>query len=416
MESPMAPDTLAHTTNRPLKRGRKFLNTPGPTNVPPRVLNAMHRDTMDLNDPEFLDAAIECFEGLKRVFRTDGEVFSYISNGHGAWEAALVNTLEPGDLALVPETGHFSSSWADMAKALGIETQSVPGDWRRAHDPEKIAQALADDTGHRIKAVLLVQTDTATGITTDVKAVREAMNRAKHPALLIVDTIASLGTIDFRMDEWGVDVTIAASQKGLMMVPGLGFVAANDKAIAAHKATKRDRRYWDWTPRMSNQGYRTFCGTAPQIHIFGQREGLAALFEEGMERVFERHRVLAEATWKAIDVWGQAGSLEINALVEAERSLGVTTIRTAEGVNADRIREVCRDEMLAGVGGGLGVFGGRAFRIGHMGDMNAPMLYACLAAVEATFVYLDVPHTPGGVTAAVKHIAEYKKLHSSTTF
>ena len=411
----MAPDSIGHS-NRPLKRGRKFLNTPGPTNVPPRVLNAMHRDTMDLNDPEFLDAAVECFEGLKRVFRTDGEVFSYISNGHGAWEAALVNVLNPGDLVLVPETGHFSSSWANMAEALGIRIQSVPGDWRRAHDPEKIGQALADDKTHEIKAVLLVQTDTATGTTTDVKAVREAMNRAGHPALLVVDTIASLGTIDFRMDEWGVDVTVAASQKGLMMVPGLGFVAANAKAVAVHKTTARERRYWDWTPRMSGPGYRTFCGTAPQIHIFGLREGLAALFEEGLERVFERHRVLAGATWKAIDVWAQGGALEINATVPAERSLGVTTIRCAEGVSGDRIREVCRDEMLAGVGGGLGVFGGKAFRIGHMGDMNAPMLYACLGAVEATLCYLDVPHVAGGVTAAVRHVAEYKKTHGSTTF
>ncbi|HEY9569088.1 MAG TPA: aminotransferase class V-fold PLP-dependent enzyme [Thalassobaculum sp.] len=412
----MAPDSLGHTSNRPLKRGRKFLNTPGPTNVPPRVLSAMHRDTMDLNDPEFLDAAAESFVGLKRVFRTEGEVFSYIANGHGAWEAALVNVLAPGDLVLVPETGHFSSSWAGMAEALGIVVQTVPGDWRRAHDPEKIGQALADDTAHRIKAVLMVQTDTATGTTSDIRAVREAMNRAGHPALLVVDTIASLGTIDYRMDEWGVDVTIAASQKGLMMAPGLGFVAANDKAVAAHRRTVRERRYWDWTPRMGSGGYRAFCGTAPQLLIFGLREGLAALFEEGLERVFERHRVLAAATWKAIDVWAGAGALEINALVPAERSMGVTTIRTAEGIDGDRIREVCRDEMLAGIGGGLGTFGGKAFRIGHMGDMNAPMLYACLGAVEATLAYLDVPHTPGGVTAAVGHVAEYKKAHGSTTF
>lgn len=412
----MAPDTLGHTSNRPLKRGRKFLNTPGPTNVPPRVLNAMHRDTMDLNDPEFLDAAAESFVSLKRVFRTDGEVFSYIANGHGAWEAALVNILNPGDTVLVPETGHFSSSWSSMAEALGLRIQSIPGDWRRAHDPEKIGQALADDAERRIKAVLMVHTDTATGTTCSVPAVREAMNRSGHPALLVVDTIASLGTTDYRMDDWGVDVTISASQKGLMMAPGLGFVAANEKAVAAHKATSRERRYWDWTPRMGSGGYRAFCGTAPQLQIFGLREGLAALFEEGLERVFERHRVLAEATWKAIDVWAEPGALEINALVPAERSCGVTTIRTAEGVDGDRIREVCRDEMLAGIGGGLGVFGGRAFRIGHMGDMNAPMLYACLGAVEATLAYLDVPHAAGGVTAAVQHVAAYKKAHGPTTF
>jgi alanine-glyoxylate transaminase/serine-glyoxylate transaminase/serine-pyruvate transaminase len=237
-----------------------------------------------------------------------------------------------------------------------------------------------------------------------------------HPALLMVDTIASLGTTDFRMDDWGVDVAIAASQKGLMMPPGLGFCAANEKAIAAHKKIATPRRYWDWSPRMAGPGYRTFCGTAPQLQIFGLREGLRTLFEEGLERCFERHRVLSQATHKAVEVWGQAGALELNAIVPAQRSVGVTAIRTAEGIDANTFREVCRDEMMVGIGGGLGDLGGKAFRIGHMGDMNAPMLYAALASVESTLNYLDAPYTPGGVTAAIEHVTAYKKANGPTTF
>jgi alanine-glyoxylate transaminase/serine-glyoxylate transaminase/serine-pyruvate transaminase len=412
----MAPDSVSNRPNVLIKRGRKFLNTPGPTNVPQRVQNAMHRDTMDLNDPEFVEAAVESFEGLRKVFKTEGELFTYIANGHGAWEAALVNTLNPGDVALVPETGHFSGSWTDMAEALGIVIETVPGSWREALDPAAVGKALSEDKEGRIKAVLLVHTDTATSITSDVPAVRKAMNDSGHGALLMVDTIASLGTTDFRMDDWGVDVAIAASQKGLMMPPGLGFCAANEKAIAAHKKIATPRRYWDWSPRMAGPGYRTFCGTAPQLQIFGLREGLRTLFEEGLERCFERHRVLSQATHKAVEVWGQAGALELNAIVPAQRSVGVTAIRTAEGIDANTFREVCRDEMMVGIGGGLGDLGGKAFRIGHMGDMNAPMLYAALASVESTLNYLDAPYTPGGVTAAIEHVTAYKKANGPTTF
>ena len=412
----MAPDSVSNRPNVIIKRGRKFLNTPGPTNVPQRVQNAMHRDTMDLNDPEFVEAAVESFEGLRKVFKTEGELFTYIANGHGAWEAALVNTLKPGDVALVPETGHFSGSWTDMAEALGVIIETVPGSWREAMDPAGVAKALSEDKEGRIKAVLVVHTDTATSITSDVPAVRSAIDETGHGALLMVDTIASLGTTDFQMDEWGVDVAIAASQKGLMMPPGLGFCAANEKAISVHKTNAHPRRYWDWTPRMEGPGYRTFCGTSPQLQIFGLREGLRTLFEEGLERCFERHRVLSQATHKAVEVWGTAGALELNALVPEQRSVGVTAVRTAEGVDANKIREVCRDEMMVGIGGGLGDLGGKAFRIGHMGDMNAPMLYAALGAVESTLSYLDVPHKSGGVTAAVEFVTAYKKANGPTTF
>jgi len=403
-------------TNLPLKRGTKFLNTPGPTHVPDRVLNAMHRQTMDLSDPEFLAASMSCFEDLKKVIGTEGEVFLYASNGHGAWEAALVNVMQPGDTVLVPETGNFSNSWSNMVRQLGIEVETIPGDWRRAIDPAKITEHLAADTEHRIKAVLLVHTETATGVTNDVPGTRKAIDAANHPALLLVDTIASLGTIPYRMDEWGVDVTMSASQKGLMMAPGLGICAASDKAIAAHRDRSSARAYWDWDTRMKAEHYRKFCGTAPQLMVFGLRAALDMIFEEGLETIFERHRVLGGATRAAVRTWASAGSVELNCLNEAEASDGVTTIRVAEGIDSDEIRTLCRDEMMVGLGGGLGQFGGKAFRIGHMGDMNAPMLFGALASVEATLGVLDIPHGKGGVTAAIEHVVAAKKRLGATTF
>ncbi len=401
----------------PLKRGRKFLNTPGPTNVPERVRNAMARATMDLSDPEFLNASESCFDDLKSVFKTEGECIIYIANGHGAWEAAIANCLSPGDTVLVPETGNFSNSWADMTESMQVNCRTVMGDWREPTSPEAIGQALADDKNHEIKAVLLVHTDTATSITCDVPAVREAMNRAKHPALLMVDTIASLGTVDYQMDAWGADVTVGASQKGLMCPPGLGLVAINDKAKAAVKASTMPRRYWDWDTRLMTQHYRRYCGTAPQLAIFGLRESLDMLFEEGLENVFTRHRILAEATHKAVDVWAQAGGIELNARDPKTRSVGVTTILTMDpDFDASQVSVMCRDEMMVALGGGLGKLNGKAFRIGHMGDVNAPMMYGALGAVEATLSYLGIPYTPGGVTAAIEHIAEFKKSAGHSTF
>jgi alanine-glyoxylate transaminase/serine-glyoxylate transaminase/serine-pyruvate transaminase len=400
----------------PVKRGRKFLNTPGPTNVPQRVLNAMHRDTMDLSDPEFLDVAISCFSDLKKVFKTEGEIFIYTANGHGAWEAALSNVFSAGDVVLVPETGNFSNSWSMMAKALGIVCETVPNDWRTAIRPADVAAALAKDTTRRIKAVLLVHTDTATSITADIKGVRDAIDSTGHPALLIVDAIASLGTVEFRMDEWGVDATVAASQKGLMMSPGLGFVAAGPKALEAHKSATLPRSYWDWQVRLQAESYRWFCGTAPQLQIFGLRESLDMLFEEGLETVFERHKVLADATRAAVSVWSRANDgVQFHAVNANERSNGVTTILLPDGADGNKLREFCRDEMMAGLGGGLGKLNGKAFRIGHMGDMNAPMLYGTLGAVESTLSYLDIPYEAGGVTAAIQSITAVKKAGGAAT-
>ena len=393
-----------------LKRGRKFLNTPGPTNIPERVLNAMHRSPLDLSDPEFLEVSKSCFRDMRKVINTTGEIFLYASNGHGAWEAALSNVFSPGDKVLVPESGNFSWAWQTMAAALGIVIETIPGNCRRALVPEAVEQRLKADTCEEIRGILLIHTDTAASITSDIPAVRQAIDAAGHPALLLVDTIAALATVEYQMDAWGVDVTVAASQKGLMMAPGLGIVAAGPRALGAHRSAAMPRRYWDWTLRLESEHYRKFCGTAPQLMVFGLRESLDMLFEEGLDTVFERHRVLSGATHAAVEAWGQAGTIALNAIEPRERSVGVTTIRTAEDIDANALCRVCRDEMMTALGGGLGELDGRAFRIGHMGDMNAPMLYGALGAVETTLGYLGSADGSGGVTAAIRHVTDAKKL------
>ena len=393
----------------PIKRGRKFLNTPGPTHVPDRVMNAMHQPTLDLSDPHFLDISISCFQDTQKVLSTSGEVFLYTSNGHGAWEAALANVFSPGDKVLIPETGNFSNAWSDMAKALHLNVINIPGDWRRALDPTLLEEKLKEDKNYEIKGVLIIHTETATGVTNDLPSLRKALDSANHPALFLVDTVAAVGTVDYQMDNWGIDVTVTASQKGLMMPPGLGIVAANEKALKIHQKSQMPKLYWDWNTRLEAEHYRKFCGTAPQLMVFGMREALDMIFEEGLENIYERHRVLAGATHAAVGIWSQAGTMSLNAIEPKERSTAVTTILTKDGIDANMIRDVCRDEMMVGLGGGLGDLTGKAFRIGHMGDINAPMLFAALASVEATLSYLDVKFAPGGVTAAIEHVAQSKK-------
>ena len=393
----------------PIKRGRKFLNTPGPTHVPDRVMNAMHQPTLDLSDPHFLDISISCFQDTQKVLSTSGEVFLYTSNGHGAWEAALANVFSPGDKVLIPETGNFSNAWSDMAKALHLNVINIPGDWRRALDPTLLEEKLKEDKNYEIKGVLIIHTETATGVTNDLPSLRKALDSANHPALFLVDTVAAVGTVDYQMDNWGIDVTVTASQKGLMMPPGLGIVAANEKALKIHQKSQMPKLYWDWNTRLEAEHYRKFCGTAPQLMIFGMREALDMIFEEGLENIYERHRVLAGATHAAVGIWSQAGTMSLNAIEPKERSTAVTTILTEDGIDANMIRDVCRDEMMVGLGGGLGDLTGKAFRICHMGDINAPMLFAALASVEATLSYLDVKFAPGGVTAAIEHVAQSKK-------
>lgn len=398
-----------------VKRGRALLNTPGPTNVPERVQQALVRNPQDLSDPGSLAMIETCFQDLKKIFQTEGETFIYAANGHGAWEAALVNVFSPGDLLLVPEMGNFSTGWGEMAEALQMRTEGIPGDWRQAIEPDAIRERLAKDKAHEIKGILIVQTDTATSVTCDVPAIRKAIDEAGHPALLLVDTIPTLAVSDFRMDEWGVDVCVSASQKGLMMPPGLGLVAASQKALAAHKIATSQRRYWDWSLRIASENYRTFCGTNPQTQLYGMRAALDMLLEEGLPNVFARHKRLAKATHLAVEHWAEAGALELNAIRPEQRADGVTTILLKEGYNGTAVRDVCRDEMQCALGGGLRNLSGRAFRIGHMGDMNEPMLYGALAAVEATLSYLNIPYQPGGVTKAIDYlVAERKKAMASS--
>jgi alanine-glyoxylate transaminase/serine-glyoxylate transaminase/serine-pyruvate transaminase len=388
-----------------VKRGRNFLMTPGPTPIPERVLNAMHRQAVDFAGPEFQALARSCLEDIRPIFRTAGPVFVYTASGHGAWEAALSNTLSPGDHILVPETGNFSAGWKDMAEALGLQAEDLSGDWRHAIDPAQLEGRLTEDQGHAIKAVLAVHTDTATAVTSDIPALRAAIDRAGHPALLMVDTVASLATTDFRMDEWRVDVAVGASQKGLMLPPGLGFTAASEKALRAGETATMPRRYWDWRERVLEHHYKWFCGTAPEHLVFGLREAIDMVQEEGLDAAFARHACLAEAVRRAVAVWCEAGALAFNALVPAERANSVTTILTPEGFDGDKVRTTCRERFDVALGGGLGRLQGRAFRIGHMGDINEPMVLGALAGVEAALRICGLPHGEGGVTAAIAYLA-----------
>ena len=383
-------------------RGRNFLMTPGPTNIPDRVLAAMNRPAVDLVDSDFVALTESCFADLAKVFRTGGHVFLYASNGHGAWEAALANLIGEGDLVLAPSTGMFSRAWGELAGDLGAAVEEIEGDWRSAFDPGRIEDRLRADREHRIKAVLAVQTDTATSVTSDLAAVRRALDACRHPALLMADVVASLGTVDFRMDDWGVDVAVAGSQKGLMTPPGLAFTAVAPRALERSRTAGIRRGYWDWARRVDHEEfYMKFFGTPPEHLVWGLREALDMLFEEGLETAFARHRRLADAVHAAVEVWGQAGALELNCVNPAERATSVTTVRTASGVDANRLRVLARDEFDVSLGYGLGPLDGKAFRIGHMGWINEPMILGALGAVEMAMQAGGVPYRKGGVTAAV---------------
>ncbi len=400
-----APVPAAANEAVPVKRGREFLNVPGPTNIPDRILRAMNRPAIDFSGPEFIEIAMTCFNDLKHVFRTEGEVFVYAANGHGVWEAAMVNTLSAGDTILVPETGHFSVGWADTAGALGLKVQTVESDWRRAIDPAAVEQVLREDKAHDIKAVLMVHTDTATGVTSDIPGLRQAIDAAGHPALFMVDAIASLATVELAMDSWGIDVVVGASQKGLMCPPGVGLVAAGARAMEAHKTADLPGRYWDWSARSAREHYKKFCGTAPEHTIFALREALDMLAEETLDGAIHRHARIAEAVRICVGAWCDAGALQFNAVNRSERSNAVTTILLPPEVTTDTMRRICRDHFDVSVGGGLGKLEGKAFRIGHMGDMNVPMILGCLGAVEAALRRLEIPIEEGGLQAAIDWLA-----------
>jgi alanine-glyoxylate transaminase/serine-glyoxylate transaminase/serine-pyruvate transaminase len=385
--------------------GHEFLHSPGPTHIPDRVLAAMHRQPLDLVDARLKQIAKSCFEDLRDVFATKGHVFIYAANGHGGWEAMLTNICVAGDTVLVPEIGHFSNTWAEHARALGIETEIIPGDWRHAVDPAAIEAHLRADTAGRIKAVLAVQVDTGTGIVNDIPAIRAAIDAAGHPALLVVDTIASLAAMPFEMDAWGVDVAITASQKALMCPPGLAILAASERALAASASVPRKQRYWDWGPRLGDEYYTKFCGTMPEHLFFGLRASLDLIREEGLPAIFARHRRLAGAVHSAVEAWSEGGALSFNAPVAAQRAVSVTAIRTAEPIDAIALRTHARESLSLSVAGGLGALQGKSFRIGHLGDLNEPMVLGCLATLEIAFIEQGIPHGQHGLRAAVEYLA-----------
>ena len=386
-------------------RGRHALHSPGPTNIPDRILNAMHRPAIDFMGPLFTDVREECFEGLKAVFKTERAPAVYVSSGHGGWEAALVNTCSPGDRVVIPEHGVFSRGWKEMAEALGLVVDDMPGDWRRGVDAAALEARLVEDRGLAVKAVAVVHTDTSTGVTTDLAAVRRAIDNAGHPALLLVDAVASLVTTDFRMDDWSIDVAVVGSQKGLMLPTGLGLTCVSEKARRAAETAGFPRSYWDWRKRLPEGLAPQFSGTAP-VHLFyGLQEALRMIFEEGLEAIFERHRRFAGAVRAAVGAWGCDGGIEVFALDPAEHANAVTTILTPEGHDAEALRAICVERHNLALGTGLRHLKGKAFRIGHLGDLNATMVLGALAATELGLAEANMPHAGGGVTAAIEYLA-----------
>ena len=381
--------------------GRHFLQIPGPTNVPDRVLRAMAQPTIDHRGPAFAALGCEVLESLKHVFQTTGPVVIYPSSGTGAWEAALVNTLSPGDTVLMFETGHFASLWRDMAGRLGLNVEFVAGDWRHGVDPHAVHARLADDAAGKIKAVAIVHNETSTGVTTRVADVRQEMIKANHPALLLVDTISSLGSIDYRHDEWGVDVTVAGSQKGLMLPPGLGFNAVSEKARAAARSARLPKAYWDWEPMIRDNAGGFFPFTPATNLLYGLREALEMLLDEGLPRVFARHARHGEATRRAVKAW----ELEILAANPSEFSNTLTAVVMPPAHDADRVRQTILERFDMSLGTGLGKLKGRVFRIGHLGDFNDLMLAGTLCGVEMGLSICGVPFNRSGVNAALAYLS-----------
>ena len=391
-------------SNTPRRAGRHFLQIPGPTNVPDRVLRAIDSPTMDHRSPDFAALGKACLAGMKRVFKsTQGEVVIYPASGTGAWEAALVNTLSSGDRVLMAETGHFATLWQKLAGKLGLEVEFLPGDWRHGADPESIEKRLRADTEKRIKAVCVVHNETSTGVVSRIGDVRRAIDAAKHPALYMVDTISSLASLDYRHDEWSVDVTVAGSQKGLMLPPGLSFNCISAKALAASGTAKLPRSYWAWDEMLSNGKGGYFPYTPATNLLYGLREALAMLLdEEGLDAVFARHQRHGEATRRAVRAWG----LEVLALDPREFSGSLTAVLVPAGQDADRVRKAILDAFDMSLGTGLGKLGGKVFRIGHLGDFNDLTLMGTLAGVEMGLALAGVPVKKEGVQAAMAYLAE----------
>jgi alanine-glyoxylate transaminase/serine-glyoxylate transaminase/serine-pyruvate transaminase len=382
------------------RSGRHFLQIPGPTNTPDRVLRAMVQPTIDHRSAEFAALGRTVLEGLKRVFQTSGPVVIFPASGTGAWEASLVNTLSPGDHVLAFDIGEFAKTWADVARRLGLDVELVPGTWRRGVDPDALEARLGRDTAHRIRAVLVVHNETSTGVTSRLPEIRRAIDRAGHPALLLVDAVSSLGSIDLRHDEWGLDVTLAGSQKGLMLPPGISFNAISAKALAASRSARLPHSYFAWEPMLAANAAGFFPYTPSTNLLFGLREALTMLDEEGLANVFARHRRLADAARAAVEAW----TLGIACERADEYSSSITAVMMPEGHDADRFRSIVLDRFNMSLGAGLGRSKGRVFRIGHLGDFNDLMLMGTLCGVEMGLVLAGVPIQRGGVEAAMARL------------
>jgi alanine-glyoxylate transaminase/serine-glyoxylate transaminase/serine-pyruvate transaminase len=385
-------------------RGRHFFANPGPTNIPDSIQQAITHHTVDFNGPDFLAVYDACIAGLKRMLRTQQHLFMYTGSGHAAWEATLTNLLSPGDRILVIETGHFSESWARMATDLGLEVETLPADWRRGVDYAALRAALAADGAHRLKAVCAVHNETSTGMTLDLARIRAVLDETKHPALFLVDTISSLGSIDYRHDEWGVDAAVGGSQKGLMLPVGFSFTAVSEKGMKAHEASRLPKHYFHWS-RMLERRHRSFIGTVPIALFYGLRESLRLIEEEGLDNVIARHHRLAEAVRRCVRQWSGNDGPQLFCLSPERVSDSVSSILVPEGADAEALRRRV-GSMNVALGGGLGRLGGKVFRIGHLGDLNEPMILGILGATEIGLRLERMPHAPGGVDAAMAYLAE----------
>jgi alanine-glyoxylate transaminase/serine-glyoxylate transaminase/serine-pyruvate transaminase len=389
-----------------VRAGREFLAIPGPTTMPDEVLRAMHRPALDIYSDEMVQLTEGLLRDLSRLFATRGKSYIYIANGHGAWEAGISNVLSRGDKVLVLESGRFAVGWGNAAAAMGADVEVLKGDWRRAVRPAEVEVRLRQDKDHKIKAILVAQVDTASGAFNDIEAIGKAIKSTGHPALYLVDTVASLGCMPFEMDAWGIDVAMSGSQKGLMTPPGLAFCAVNDRAQQVHKTAGMRTPYWDWTEREGEEHYRKYGGTAPIHLLFALRRAIDMIHEEGLPNVFLRHRLLAEAVRRAVAIWAEGQVLGFNIAEAGERSDTVTTVVMASSHDPVALQRYCKEKCGLVLGVGIGELTGQAFRIAHMGHVNAPMILGTLGVIEVALHALGIPHGRGGVEASIDWLGE----------